>query len=361
MSLAEHVCSSDSFLERNELQTSSPQVLHNRRSTDQPVRRDSTLEFMLGSSVAIQSVADQIRRVAPTSATVLITGESGTGKEVTARAIHDHSDRKDRPFIAVNCGAISPTLIESELFGHEKGSFTGAVRAHRGVFEQADGGTLFLDEVTEMPLELQVKLLRVLETRTFVRVGSDREQTSDVRIVAATNRCPEEEVEAGTLRCDLMYRLRVFPIDLPALRERREDIAGLAQHFLDSLNAADHTSKSFSPGVITLMENYAWPGNIRELKNVVQRAYIMADKVITERDLPEEVVRAEQRSGSVRQKGGTLTVEVGTSVAEVERNLIFATLEHCKGRKEKASNILGLSMKTLYNRLRKYEEEGYLH
>ena len=361
MSLAEHVYSTDSFFERTELHPRSPQALHPEGKPSQSARHDNALEFMLGSSAAIQIVSDQIRRVAPTAATVLITGESGTGKEVTARAIHDYSERRDRPFIAVNCGAISPNLIESELFGHEKGSFTGAVRAHRGVFEQADGGTLFLDEVTEMPLELQVKLLRVLETRTFVRVGSDREQTSDVRIVAATNRCPEEEVEAGTLRCDLMYRLRVFPIDLPALRERREDIIGLAQHFLDSLNAADNTSKTFSPGVVPLLENYAWPGNIRELKNVVQRAYIMADEMITERDLPDEVARAEQRIGSVRQKGGTLTIDVGTSVAEVERNLIFATLEHCKGRKEKAANILGLSMKTLYNRLRKYDQEGYTH
>ncbi len=361
MSLAEHVYSTDSFFERTERHPRSPQVPHTGGKSHESARQDSALEFMLGSSAAIQTVSDQIRRVAPTAATVLITGESGTGKEVTAQAIHDYSERRDRPFIAVNCGAISPTLIESELFGHEKGSFTGAVRAHRGVFEQADGGTLFLDEVTEMPLELQVKLLRVLETRTFVRVGSDRQQTSDVRIVAATNRCPEEEVEAGTLRCDLMYRLRVFPIDLPALRERREDILGLAQHFLDNLNAADNISKTFSPSVIPLLENYAWPGNIRELKNVVQRAYIMADERITERDLPDEVARAEQRTGSVRQKGGTLTVDVGTSVAEVERSLIFATLEHCKGRKEKAANILGLSMKTLYNRLRKYDQEGSTH
>lgn len=310
-------------------------------------------EALFGLSPVMKRVMSQVQRVAPTSATVLITGESGTGKEIIARAIHEHSDRCNKPFVPVNCGAISPQLIESELFGHEKGSFTGAVRSHRGVFEQADGGTLFLDEITEMPVELQVKLLRVLETRRFVRVGSDHEQETDVRILAATNRCPEEEVESGKLRSDLLYRLQVFPINLPPLRERKDDIGRLARHFLQELNGADGNNKVFSDEALGALERYSWPGNIRELKNVVQRAYIMADQLITANEMPSELVHPVT---PVRQRGHTLTVDIGTSVAEVERNLIFATLDQCGGRKEKAANILGVSMKTLYNRLRKYEQ-----
>ncbi|MFC4258990.1 sigma-54 interaction domain-containing protein [Marinobacter lacisalsi] len=320
-------------------------------ASDRPGEKQ--LEVLFGPSPVMKRVMAQVRRVAPTSATVLITGESGTGKEVIARAIHDLSDRCGRPFVPVNCGAISPQLIESELFGHEKGSFTGAVRTHRGVFEQADGGTLFLDEITEMPIELQVKLLRVLETRRFVRVGSDHEQNTDIRILAATNRCPEEEVASGKLRSDLLYRLQVFPIELPGLRERKDDIGDLARFFLQELNDADGNHKAFSDEALRSLEEYWWPGNIRELRNVVQRAYIMADHVITSKELPPDLVRPVT---PVRQKGHTLTVDIGTSVAEVERNLIFATLDQCGGRKEKAANILGVSMKTLYNRLRKYEQ-----
>ncbi|SFR43910.1 regulatory protein, Fis family [Marinobacter daqiaonensis] len=313
------------------------------------------LEALLGRSSGMKHVLSQVRRVAPTSATVLITGESGTGKEITATAIHEQSDRRGQPFVPVNCGAISPQLIESELFGHDKGSFTGAVRSHRGVFEQADGGTLFLDELTEMPLELQVKLLRVLETRRFVRVGSDHERDTDVRIIAATNRCPEDEVASGKLRADLLYRLQVFPIELPSLRERRDDIRDLALHFLQELNQADGAHKAFSEDALVNLENYAWPRNIRELKNVVQRGYIMADHRITVKELPSEIARP--TAHRVRQNGQTLTVDIGTSVAEMERNLIIATLDQCGGRKERAANILGVSMKTLYNRLRKYEEQ----
>ncbi|GGY67025.1 hypothetical protein GCM10007071_12480 [Marinobacter zhanjiangensis] len=313
------------------------------------------LEDQFGSSLVMREVLIQVRRVAPTSATVLITGESGTGKEIIARAIHEHSNRPDRPFVPVNCGAISPQLIESELFGHEKGSFTGAVRNHHGVFEQADGGTLFLDEITEMPVELQVKLLRVLETRRFVRVGGDHEQNTDIRIIAATNRCPEDEVEAGKLRSDLLYRLQVFPIELPSLRERKEDIRDLAMLFLRELNDADGDDKCFANAALLALEGYSWPGNIRELRNVVQRGYIMADHIIMAKDMLSEIARP-AHPVPVRRRGQTLTVDIGTSVAEVERNLIFATLDQCGGRKDKAASILGVSMKTLYNRLRKYEQ-----
>lgn len=304
---------------------------------------------LMGSSAAMRQVYDQVARVAATSATVLLTGESGTGKEVVAQTIHDLSRRRKQPFLPVNCGAISPQLIESELFGHEKGSFTGAVRDHRGYFERAHGGTLFLDEITEMDIELQVKLLRVLETHVFTRVGSDRETETDVRIIAATNRCPEEAVKEGCLREDLLYRLQVFPIHLPPVRERDEDIGLLASFFLDELNQEEETDKRFSASALAALGRYHWPGNLRELRNVVYRAFIMADRVIEERHFPETVTTPAAASGPV------FTVRVGTSVAEVERDLIMATLDQCGGKKEKAAEILGVSVKTLYNRLKEYE------
>lgn len=313
------------------------------------------LGMMLSTSRRMRDIVAQIRKVAPTSATVFIQGESGTGKEIVAQAIHKLSDRCNSPFVPVNCGAISPQLIESELFGHEKGSFTGAVRDHKGVFERANGGTLFLDEITEMPVDLQVKLLRVLETRRFARVGSDGEIEADVRIIAATNRCPTTEVKEGHFRPDLLYRLQVFPIALPPLRERAGDIRMLANHFLQELNEKDGDSIDFSEEALRILENYSWPGNLRELKNVVQRAYIMADKVITRAEVPDDVIK----SPDVGQATGPcVTVTIGSSVAEAEKTLIFATLKECKGKKEQAANILGVSMKTLYNRLRQYENHN---
>lgn len=304
---------------------------------------------LMGTSAPMQQLYEQVAKVAPTSATVLLTGESGTGKEVVAQTIHDLSRRRERAFLPVNCGAISPQLIESELFGHEKGSFTGAVRDHRGFFERAHGGTLFLDEITEMQVELQVKLLRVLETRFFSRVGSDREIETDVRIIAATNRSPEEAVKSGQLREDLLYRLQVFPIHLPPLREREEDIELLARFFLDEFNKSEHSDKRFSDCAIKVLSGHHWPGNLRELRNVVYRAFIMADGVIEERHFPRNFGEPSNISGPV------FTVRVGSSVAEVERDLILATLDQCHGKKEKAAEILGVSVKTLYNRLKDYE------
>ncbi|HLV77353.1 MAG TPA: sigma-54 dependent transcriptional regulator [Marinobacter sp.] len=305
------------------------------------------------SSRTMQQVERKIQRVAPTTATVLLQGESGTGKEVVAQAIHQLSGRRDKPFIAVNCGAISPQLIESELFGHEKGSFTGAVKEHHGVFERAHGGTLFLDEITEMPIDLQVRLLRVLETHRFSRVGSDREIATDIRVIAATNRCPETEVKEGRFREDLLYRLQVFPVQLPPLRKRREDIRDLAKGFLEQLNALEGTDKTLSEDALRLLEGYSWPGNLRELKNVIQRSYIMADTVIGQPELPRFVV--EPSPPPEAEDGPCLRVSVGRSIADVEKELIFATLEECQGRKERAAHILGVSMKTLYNRLRHYQ------
>lgn len=321
-----------------------------------PPDATSRLETLFGSSKIMAEVLAQVQRVAPTTATVLITGESGTGKEVTATVIHQESKRSTHPFVVLNCGAISPQLIESELFGHEKGSFTGALNTRRGVFEQANGGTLFLDEVTEMPLELQVKLLRVLETRRFVRVGGEREQETDIRIIAATNRSAEEMAGPGRLRKDLLYRLQVFPIELPPLRDRKEDIRQLAVQFLKNLNEAEEGNKAFSNEALVKLESHSWPGNLRELKNVVQRAYIMADGMITPNDLPPGLLES---SELIRQKANILSVHIGASVEEVEKALIIATLKSCEGRKAEAASILGVSMKTLYNRLHKYgNQEG---
>jgi len=302
---------------------------------------------MLGTSAAMQTLYHHISRVAPTEATVLLLGESGTGKELVAQTIHTQSLRHKHSFLPVNCGAISPQLIESELFGHEKGSFTGADRQHKGYFERASGGTLFLDEVIEMPIELQVKLLRVLETGAFMRIGSNQQLETDVRIIAATNRDPEVAIAEGKLRLDLYHRLNVFPLKIPALRERGQDIQLLAQHFLNEFNAAHATKKIMSPKACAVLADYHWPGNVRELRNFMQRAYILSDQVI-EADMLEPSVS--QRVASAL----TLAIPVGTSLADVDRKLIFATLELCGGVKKRAADVLGISLKTLYNRLEEY-------
>jgi DNA-binding NtrC family response regulator len=320
---------------------------------------------LVGASAAMGAVYDLIARVAPTDATVCVVGESGTGKEVVAQAVHELSRRRKEPFVPVNCGAVSPNLIESTLFGHEKGSFTGAERLHRGVFEQASGGSLFLDEVCEMPLELLVKLLRVLETGTVMRIGGEKALGVDVRVIAATNRVPEQAVQEGRLREDLWYRLNVFPIGLPPLRERAGDIEVLAEHFLGELNGAGQTHKRWSGAARAALQRYAWPGNVRELKNLVHRAYILAEEEIGVECLPPEVVgggvaaasEAERpRQAGPPELGTTITVRVGSRATDVEQQLILATLEACSGNKQKAAEILGVSLKTLYNRLAAYRE-----
>ncbi|HEY6820902.1 MAG TPA: sigma-54 dependent transcriptional regulator [Burkholderiales bacterium] len=310
------------------------------------LRKLGRFGHILGSSPPMQKLYDQLGRVAPTSATVLLVGESGTGKELAAQTIHDLSRRKRAPFLPLNCGAVSPQLIESELFGHEKGSFTGADRQHKGYFERAHGGTLFLDEITEMPQELQVKLLRVLETGQFMRVGTTTPISADVRLIAATNRNPETAVADGKLREDLYHRLNVFPIAMPPLRERGTDIELLAQHFLDQLNKQESASKSFAPPAIAALYAHGWPGNVRELKNYVQRAFILADEII-DADLAPATVTAPETAP-------LLTVRVGTTLDDVSRRLIEATLAEC-GSKRKAADMLGISLKTLYNRLAAYK------
>lgn len=311
----------------------------------------------------MQRIYEQISRVAGTSVTVFITGESGTGKEVVAQTLHDLSRRRTRPFLAVNCGAISPHLIESEIFGHEKGSFTGAERQHQGFFERAGGGTLFLDEITEMPLDLQVKLLRVLETGRFMRVGSTVSQEADVRIVAATNRLPSQAVAAGKLREDLYYRLNVFPIELPPLRERLSDVALLAQHFLVGISEQEGRLRHFTPAALARLGSYQWPGNVRELRNVVQRAYIMATGDVIDDDwlpTPGEAGQSHRAPVSLPESARgveSVSLAIGTSLAQAERLLMLATLRHYDNQKERTAAVLGISLKTLYNRLKEYAAE----
>lgn len=314
------------------------------------LRRFGRFGRMLGGSPAMQELYDQVGKVAPTEATVLLIGESGTGKELAAQTLHELSLRRKRPFLAVNCGAISPNLIESEMFGHERGSFTGAERQHKGYFERSHGGTLFLDEITEMPVELQVKLLRVLESGLFMRVGTNQESECDVRIIAATNRNPQDAVIEGKLREDLYHRLNVFPIHLPPLRERARDVELLAQSFLDLLNEAHRSAKVFSPAMLACMASHAWPGNVRELKNYVHRAFIMTDG-----GLIDAVAAPIQLAPAGKGESEPIvTIPVGMSLAEADRRLIFATLQHCGGVKKHAAEVLGISLKTLYNRLEDY-------
>ena len=304
---------------------------------------------MLGNSAVMQQLYDKIGKVAPTEATVLLIGESGTGKELAAQTVNDLSLRRKRLFLPINCGAISPNLIESEMFGHERGSFTGADRQHKGFFESAHGGTLFLDEITEMPVELQVKLLRVLETGMLMRVGTNREIETDVRVIAATSRDPEKAVAEGRLRADLYHRLNVFPLELPALRERGDDIALIAQSLLEQLNHAQKTHKLFSQDVLEALAAHSWPGNVRELKNFVQRAYIMSDeRMITNSAAPLQISTIKPAATSM------VSLQIGVSLAEADRRLILATLEQCNGVKKQAAEILGVSLKTLYNRLEEY-------
>jgi len=303
-----------------------------------------------GASAPMRAIYDLIERVAATEATVFIVGESGSGKELVAQTVHERSARARGPFVAVNCGAIPANLIEAELFGHEKGAFTGAVKSHRGCFERAAGGTLFLDEITEMPPDMQVRLLRVLETGGFTRVGGDQELRADARIVAATNRDPLQAVGEGRLREDLMYRLAVFPIDVPPLRARGDDIELLARHFLDELNAEAGTAKVFAAQAGAAMRTHAWPGNVRELRNAVHRAFILHDAVVEFAPAASGAAPAWTADGS-----DGLHFALGTSLADMERRTIFATLAHCGGNKRRCAEILGVSLKTLYNRLAEYQ------
>jgi DNA-binding NtrC family response regulator len=307
---------------------------------------------LLGSSRLMRTLRHRIEDVAPTEATVLIVGESGSGKELVARSICQLSHRAQKPFVAVNCGGMSASLLEAHLFGHERGSFTGAAQQRAGYFEQSNGGTLFLDEITEMPVQMQTALLRALEEKRFRRIGGEEEIEVDVRVIAATNRNPAEAVREGKLREDLMYRLSVFPIEVPPLRHRENDVLELADHFLQNLNMASGTRKHFSPGSRERMQRHRWPGNVRELRNSIHRAFILADSNVEV--FPTEMSQA----GVSRLETGDLSIALGTRLADAQRALIMATLAHFGGDKEQAARTLGVCLKTLYNRLSSYAQEA---
>jgi two-component system response regulator PilR (NtrC family) len=311
---------------------------------------------LLGQSEAMRRIADMIRRIASARTTVLITGESGTGKERIARSLHDAGDRKDKPFVVVNCGAIPETLIEAELFGHERGAFTGAVSSRAGIFREADGGTVLLDEVGELPAPLQVKLLRVLQERKVRGVGATSEVAVDVRVLAATNRNVEEEVRAGRFRQDLYYRLNVIRIEVPPLRERREDIRPLAEHFLARCAAEQSKDiRALSPDTLRAIEAYAFPGNARELENVVERAVALATgPTIGLGDLPREI------SGAAAQPTPGLVVlpeegcQIDDVLGELERRLLLQALERTGGVRTQAAKLLGVTLRSLRYRLQKH-------
>jgi DNA-binding NtrC family response regulator len=311
---------------------------------------------VLGRSAAMRHLFGLIARVAPTEATVLVTGESGVGKELVAEGIHERSRRAQGPMVAVNCGSIPETLIEAELFGYEKGSFTGASRSHAGVFERASGGTLLLDEITEMPLEMQTRLLRVLETGRFYRVGGTQEITTDIRVIAATNRDVAAAVRARKLREDIMYRLAVFPLRVPALRDRQDDRMLLTEVFLQRLNEQAGTAKRLSNESITALWNHRWPGNVRELKNAVERAFILADEVL---DLSAAIMSAQNDATDedLEHEHG-IHIPLGSRLDQAERSLIEATLEYFEGNKRQTAETLGCSLKTLYNKLNAYARQS---
>ncbi len=311
---------------------------------------------LIGKSPPMQRIYDQLLRVAPTSASVFLVGESGTGKELAAELIHGLSPRATRPFVTVNCGALSPSLIEAELFGHERGSFTGADRRHIGLFERAQGGTLFLDEITEMPLDLQVKLLRVLESRKVRRVGGDGPIDVDVRVIAATNRDPHEALEQKALREDLFYRLLVFPVELPPLRDRADDATLIARNHLHDLNQENATRKELTDDALEHLQAHSWPGNVRELRNALERAFILAERAIDLRHFSADPFSSDLLAGS-HDGEQELGVRVGMPIAEAEKRLIVATLEELQGDKKKAAKTLGISVKTLYSRLSVYRAE----
>ncbi len=334
-------------------------VLH--RALDEQKRRlrqeqleemvDARYQFdnIIGNSPALGRVLDMVRQVAPTDASVLITGQSGTGKEVIASAIHRNSPRRDGPFIKVHCAALPDTLLESELFGHEKGAFTGAVARKKGRFELADGGTILLDEIGEISQVTQVKLLRVLQEREFERLGGEETISVNLRVIAATNKDLKAEVEAGRFREDLYYRLNVVHIPMPSLAERREDIILLAQHFLQDFNRK-HTRnvRTFAKAALARLESYSWPGNIRELQNVIENLVVFSQGDSIELDSLPPAIRDYQGDSK-------LQLDVGQSLADIEKQAILATLSSVNGNKSKAARVLSIGRKTL---LRKLEEYG---
>jgi DNA-binding NtrC family response regulator len=329
------------------------QLLQENQRLRQALQDRLASNRILGRSPALLKVIHQVTQIASVRSTVLLTGESGVGKELIAEAIHLGSPRKDKPLVKVNCGALPESLIESELFGHEKGAFTGAHQQRKGRFELADTGTIFLDEVSEMPFSTQVKLLRVLQEGEFERVGGSKTLKVDVRVMAATNQNLEEMVAAGTFRKDLYYRLNVIHLEIPPLRARSEDIALLAQHFLDKFCLENNRPPmGFTPEAMQALKSYLWPGNVRELENVVERAVALCNSpAVGLADLAEEVQQQSQGEENI-------LIQVGTSMEEIERLAIRQTLKKTGGDKEVAARILGIGLATLYRRLKEMESKG---
>jgi DNA-binding NtrC family response regulator len=319
------------------------------------LREAGRIGELVGAAKPMQDVMRLVEQVAPSSASVLITGETGTGKEILARTLHQLSPRADRPFVAINCSAIPESLMESEIFGHERGAFTGAAERRIGCFELADGGTLLLDEIGEMPAPTQAKLLRVLEDRKVRRLGSKTETPVDVRVLAATNKDPEQAVAHGLLRQDLYFRLNVFHINLPPLRDRKEDIGPLVEHILRDLNAKHSRQvRGINSEVSELFHSYTWPGNVRELRNVLERAVIVCDRELVGRGhLPSDFGRTHAAAAS---ELSSLRFPVGTTVDAMERELITQTLA-ATNNKTRAAELLGISLKTLHNKLKEYEAD----
>jgi len=329
--------------------------------TRRQLRNTGILGSMVGSSKAMREIFALIEQIAPSNVSVLITGESGTGKEMVARTLHDLSPRKSRPFLAVNCAAIPETLIESEIFGHEKGAFTGAVERRAGCFELATGGTLLLDELGEMPIGTQAKLLRVLEERKLRRLGARTEQDVDVRVLAATNRDPQEAVSQGHLRADLFYRLNVFHIHMPPLREHMEDLQAMADAMVREMNHkhSRHVS-GLSDSILDRMLAYSWPGNARELRNTIERAVILCPDgaPLDVGHLPRTFGSAQAAAPPRLNDASIVPIRVGTTVDEAERMLILRTLESTGQNKTRAAEILGVSLKTLHNKLKEYNQHS---
>ncbi len=320
------------------------------KSLRRQLRESGTFGSLIGNSPEMRKIYSVVEQAAPTGASVLITGESGTGKELIAQTIHHLSPRASFPFVGINCAAIPETLLESEIFGHEKGAFTGAADRRQGCFELADRGTLFLDEIGEMTPATQVKLLRVLQERKFRRLGGRIEQSVDVRVIAATNIDPQEAVKQSKLREDLFYRLNVFSFRLPPLRERKEDLALLTQSFINEFNQRNQKSIiGVDQQTMRMIEHYAWPGNVRELRNVIERATILSPGPFIEpKHLPPSL--AEEPAP---QHQPQVALAPGITVEEAERRLILMTLEHTRDNKTRAAEILGISLKTLHNKLNK--------
>ncbi|MBT3256781.1 MAG: sigma-54-dependent Fis family transcriptional regulator [Deltaproteobacteria bacterium] len=312
---------------------------------------------IIGQSFEIQKVFKVIERVASSDTTILITGETGTGKGLAARAIHLNSKRVDRPFVSINCGAIPENLLESELFGHVRGAFTGAVTNKTGKFERGNSGTIFLDEIGDMSANLQVKILRVLEEGEFEQVGGNKTTRADVRVIAATHRNLERQVEKGLFREDLFYRLYVIPLNLPPLRNRQRDVPLLARYFLKTFNKKnDYNIEGFSENVLKQLSEYAWPGNVRELKNLIERLVVLKQEgTIKRHDLPEKIVR------SIKAQPGGETIEIAgegiclnTAVTDFEKALIIQSLQKAKGVKNKAAQLLHLKRTTLVEKIKRH-------